>query len=530
MHMKFTRSLRRLVSSTHATQLLMVCCTMLLVGCGSLPQAVATRPASTQHTFPANVALLADAQLSQPIHSYTTQPANTFPIPYQYNFFEDIKPAVTESGFGSWFSRLEFASPGQEVQADFFLLPQIKVFRVDYALMGYNDTKMQVDLGVGFLDGKRALICEANSSGQAVFNIPNPKRTRQAAHVAFSDAFAKLSSLLTTDPQTTFVLRNKQFFNVDDAAKQSALPQLLGEAQATEKFGAMLLAYAIRGNYQKLLDGLLDRNVSPISPAIGEALPPLHLAALYNNTSAITKLVALGASLNSRDNENHLPIFYATWSDKPEATLRLLELNSDVDVFDSDLPVTSIQKIASFGDYYAAQWNKERAKLCYDAALKAASSSASELKTASAKTASKRRWATFAIIVAGAVQGAAQQMAHDVQAKAQARDFAQFEALKQANASGTGFAGYVSALHSANVEMNNLARDQSRIAAMQAQAQTLRFENQALMDSDLKAKEKALLKLSQQAEQEAALLRKKLAALDKVTNYDQFKQAIGNTE
>lgn len=509
----------------------MVICLACLIcaGCGSLPKTVATRPNSPQQVVSANVVLLADTRLSEALHAYTTHPAIEIPQPYQYNFFEDLKPAIAESGFSSWFSHFSLANPAQDVQADLFLLPYVKVLQVDYPMMSYNDTKMRVDLGVTFLDNKRVSIFEANSSGEIAFNIANPKRTLRAAHIAFTDSLSKLSLRLTADPQITFVFTHARFFNMDDDSKLTALPQLLSESSTKEKFGPVLLTYAIRGNYVKLLDGLLAQNVSPQNPATAEELPPLHLAAQNNRSEIISKLVAAGAPVNSRDKENHLPIFYSAWTDSHEATHRLLDLNSEVDIFQPDLPVTSVQKTASFGDYYATKWNKEKASFCYDMALKAASSSAVELKTASARARSKRHWQTFAIIVLGAVQGAAQQMAYDSQQQFQAKQDAQFDAMKRANAAGTGFGGYYSGLPSSYARMSSLARDQSSLATMFPRAQTLGYENQAL-GMDLKAKEKALLKLSEQAEQEAGMLRRKLAALEKTTSYDQFKEQVGKSQ
>jgi hypothetical protein len=166
----------------------------------------------------------------------------------------------------------------------------------------------------------------------------------------------------------------------------------------------------------------------------------MHWAATYGNASVIKRLASAGASINTRDRLGHLPLYYAAWGGQTTATEQLLDLHSEIDVWIEQMPVESALMDERLGDYYAGKRDTEGARNCYEIARAHFTKALQKYQT-QARKATRAEIGEFLLLstVAG-MQGALAT----AQAQSQQHQMSQIAALKYANKTGTGSAGYFS--------------------------------------------------------------------------------------
>lgn len=314
----------------------------------------------------------------------------------------------------------------------------------------FHDVTFMVDIAYTFMSKDKVPVFEIIASGQVTSSMGTAlsyqSKGLQRAYDSISSAIESMAVALPNSARYNFYINNLDLFGRLGPLVPEQLDRIRAAVASDKTLASMLLCYSVRAGHEQLLASLLEHRASPNEAASEDGLRPLHWAAIYNNSKAITKLVESGANVNTRDKRGRIPLYYAAWGNNKAAVEAFLSANSEFDVYDPNSPILSAARTEEFGDYLASDWKKERAKSCYELSGNYLSKAEENYAKAQSKAARLEAWHTFSVIFLSALQSSLQASANNIQA----RQTAQISALKQANASGTGMPGYYNAMQSYN--------------------------------------------------------------------------------
>lgn len=388
--------------------------------------------------------------------------------------------------------------------AQLYVMPE--VIKTDITPVGafsHDSATFTVEIRYTFFDQNRVPIFNIANTGKASKGIQSvydrDNVGKQRAYDAIYECTMDFANSIISKEEYNFLANNIGFFTDDDASQCQQVDKIYPSIAQSNALSTMLMAYSARKNNSQLMEMLIKKGIPPNIPYGNEESCPIHLAADHNNAEGIACLAKAGVNINQRDKSGHLPLYYSTWKENKEATEALLSLDSDMDIVNENLLLSSGLYAETFGDYYVVATKRDRARAAYQLAMDYLQRASAQYEKASSQAAKDEAAQFLGQLFAAALQGAAMG-AMGAAMNTQNKQTTQIMALRHASNKGTGVRGYYAALPQFQQTASRMP------TAMNLEAQR--------GSPDPGTRRKAANELKKQADEAAQKVKQKLAALD----------------
>jgi hypothetical protein len=214
-------------------------------------------------------------------------------------------------------------------------------------------------------------IVRGKATGPAGNIYTGKSNTNQRIESAITEAFKKSFELISTDGLDEIIKlhhNNPEMWDFQGKDEQyfiSSIPTLLTETK-NKYYYSKLLERSLIQNWNNLLKLLIVNNISLDVQFGADGYYPLHVAAMNNNIEAIDILVSAGCKVNIKDDNGHLPIFYADNNNYFDTVKKIIALKSDVEISEKADDILTGKYYMELGDYCASIHREETTKECYN--------------------------------------------------------------------------------------------------------------------------------------------------------------------